>query len=97
MLRTKETDLSKLLKKLRHFHINGMICVQTTKSIPKDLKRTVSDIVLFPGISQYDFEDLINQYKLAGINLKMQFKDSYKKEDFIEILSSNLKRKREVK
>ena len=44
-----------------------------------------------------DFEDLINQYKLAGINLKMQFKDSYKKEDFIEILSSNLKRKREVK
>ena len=44
-----------------------------------------------------DFEDLINQYKLSGINLKMQFKDSYKKEDFIEILSSNLKRKREVK
>ena len=44
-----------------------------------------------------DFEDLINQYKLAGINLKMQFKNSYKKEDFIEILSSNLKRKREVK
>lgn len=44
-----------------------------------------------------DFEDLINQYKLAGINLKMQFKDNYKKEDFIEILSSNLKRKREVK
>lgn len=44
-----------------------------------------------------DFEDLINHYKLAGINLKMQFKDSYKKENFIEILSSNLKRKREVK
>ena len=31
LLRSKETDLSRLLKKLRHFHINVMICVQTVK------------------------------------------------------------------
>ena len=31
LLRSKETDLSRLLKKLRHFHINVMICVQVEK------------------------------------------------------------------
>lgn len=76
LLRTKETDLSKLLKKLRHFHINVMICVQTTKSIPKDLKRTVSDIVLFPGISQYDFEDLIRESPAAVFDYKKLWNDT---------------------
>ena len=39
LLRSKETEMSRLLKKLRHFNINVIICVQTVKSIPKDLKR----------------------------------------------------------
>jgi len=81
LLRTKETDLSKLLKKLRHFHINVMICVQTTKSIPKDLKRTVSDIVLFPGISQYDFEDLIRESPAAVFDYKKLWNEYNKLKD----------------
>jgi len=61
LLRSKETEMSRLLKKLRHFNINVIICVQTVKSIPKDLKRGLSDLVLFPGISQEDFMDLMKE------------------------------------
>ncbi len=78
LLRSKETDLSRLLKKLRHFHINVMICVQTVKSIPKDIKRTLSDIVLFPGISQYDFEDLIKESPASAFDFKKLW-DEYNK------------------
>ena len=78
LLRSKETDLSRLLKKLRHFHINVMICVQTVKSIPKDIKLTLSDIVLFPGISQYDFEDLIKESPASAFDFKKLW-DEYNK------------------
>ena len=61
LLRSKETEMSRLLKKLRHFNINVIICVQTCKSISKDIKRTLSDIILFPGISEEDFMDLIKE------------------------------------
>ena len=61
LLRSKETEMSRLLKKLRHFNINVIICVQTVKSIPKDIKRGLSDLILFPGISEYDFKDLIKE------------------------------------
>lgn len=69
LLRSKETDLSRLLKRLRHFNINVTICVQTVKSIPKDLKRTLSDIVLFPGISKYDFYDLMKESAASIFNI----------------------------
>ena len=61
LLRSKETEMCRLLKKLRHFNINVIICVQTVKSIPKDIKRTLSDIILFPGIGEEDFMDLMKE------------------------------------
>ena len=61
LLRSRETDLSRLLKKLRHFNINVIIVIQTVKSIPKDIKRILSDIVLFPGISKDDFYELMKE------------------------------------
>ena len=61
LLQRKEDKLSRVLKKLRHYMITCVICVQTVKSIPKDIKRNVSDFILFPGISQYDFKDLIRE------------------------------------
>lgn len=61
LLRSKETEMCRLLKKLRHFNINVIICVQTVKSIPKDIKRTLSDIILFPGISEDDFTELMKE------------------------------------
>ena len=61
LLRSKETEMSRLLKKLRHFNINVIICVQTVKSIPKDIKRGLSDLILFPGIGETDFKDLLKE------------------------------------
>lgn len=61
LLRSKENELSRLLKKLRHFNINVIICVQTTRSIPRDLKRILSDCIIFPGISKDDFYDLMKE------------------------------------
>ena len=58
--------MCRLLKKLRHFNINVIICVHTEKSIPKDIKRTLSDLILFTGIGEEDFNDLIKESP-AGI------------------------------
>ena len=70
LLRSKETEMSRLLKKLRHFNINVTICVQTTKSIPKDIKRTLSDIVLFNGIGYEDFFDLLKESPASVFDAK---------------------------
>ncbi|MBO5711654.1 MAG: hypothetical protein J6R47_02345 [Acholeplasmatales bacterium] len=61
LLRSKENELPRLLKKLRHFNINVIICVQTTRSIPRDIKRILSDCILFPGISRDDYYDLMKE------------------------------------
>ena len=80
LLRSKETEMSRLLKKLRHFNINVIICVQTVKSIPKDLKRGLSDIILFPGISEYDFKDLLKEINMNFIDHNSLW-NSYKQID----------------
>ena len=75
LLRSKETEMSRLLKKLRHFNINVIICVQTVKSIPKDLKRGLSDIIIFPGISQEDFFDLMKEINTNFIDPKVLWEE----------------------
>ena len=50
LLKRKEDPLSRMFKKLRHFNINVIIIVQTVKSIPKDIKRNLSDCIIFPGL-----------------------------------------------
>ena len=78
LLRSKETEMSRLLKKLRHFNINVIICVQTVKSISKDIKRTLSDIVLFPGVSYDDFMDLMKESP-AGVFDRKKLYEEYLK------------------
>ena len=65
LVRSKETEMSRLLKKLRHFNINVMICVQTAKSLSKDIKRICTDFILFPGLSEDDFMELMKE-SMAG-------------------------------
>ena len=69
LLRSKENELPRLLKKLRHFNINVICCVQTTKSITRDLKRILSDIIIFPGISKEDFYDLFKEAPLGAFDI----------------------------
>jgi rRNA pseudouridine-1189 N-methylase Emg1 (Nep1/Mra1 family) len=78
LLKHKENPLSRELKKLRHFNINVIICVQTTKSIPKDIKRNLSDIVLFTGISEEDFKFLIRESSASCFEYKVLW-ESYRK------------------
>ena len=75
LLRSKETEMSRLLKKLRHFNINVIICCQTVKSIPKDLKRGLSDLILFPGISEEDFKDLMKEVNTNFIDAKLLWEE----------------------
>ena len=56
LVRTKESEMSRLLKKLRHFNITVNIIVQTTASLPKEIRRILSDIVLFRGVNEDDFK-----------------------------------------
>ena len=65
LLKHKEYPLPALLKKLRHFHRTVIICVQTTMSIPPDIKRIMSDCILNPGISHKDFINLIKDSTLS--------------------------------
>lgn len=80
LLRSKECELSRLLKKLRHFNINVIICVQTVKSIPRDLKRNLQDLIIFPGINQEDFFDLMKEVNTNFIDAK-QLWETYRKLD----------------
>lgn len=67
--------MCRLLKKLRHFNINVIICVQTVKSIPKDIKRTLSDIVLFAGVGEEDFMNLIKESPASVFDRKVIWKE----------------------
>ena len=78
LIRSKETEMSRLLKKLRHFNINVMICVQTAKSLSKDIKRICTDFVLFPGLSEDDFMELMKE-SMAGKFDRKQLWNEYHK------------------
>lgn len=58
LVRSKESEMSRLLKKLRHHNITVAIIAQTSASIPREIKRMATDLVLFKGINQDDFMDL---------------------------------------
>lgn len=58
LVRTKESEMSRLLKKLRHFNITVSIIVQTAASLPKEIKRMLTDLVLFRGVNEDDFKRL---------------------------------------
>ena len=74
LIRSKETEMSRLLKKLRHFNINVMICVQTAKSLSKDIKRICTDFILFPGMSEDDFNDLMKESMCGKFDRKQLWK-----------------------
>ena len=56
LVRSKESEMSRLLKKLRHFNITVNIIVQTTASLSKEIRRILSDVVLFRGVNEDDFK-----------------------------------------
>ena len=55
-----------------------MICVQTAKSLSKDINRICTDFILFPGMSEDDFNDLLKE-SMCGKFDRKQLWQSYHK------------------
>jgi hypothetical protein len=68
LLKQKDGVMMDVLRTLRHLDITVIICIQAVKDTPKDVKRLMTDAVLFPGIAEYDFIDLIRESTLGWLN-----------------------------
>lgn len=56
-----DKPLCRMLTKCRHYNITAIIAVQTTKYIIKNLKRMMTDVVLWKGVSYDDYHDLMRE------------------------------------
>ena len=59
LLQHKESELNRILTKTRHYNITCIIAVQTIKFIIKNLKRMLTDCVLWKGCSEEDFKNFM--------------------------------------
>ena len=61
LLQHKESELNRILTKTRHYNITCIIAVQTIKFIIKNLKRMLTDCVLWKGCSEEDFKNFMRE------------------------------------
>ena len=61
LLQRKESELSRLTTKCRHYNLTFVIAVQTPKFILKNMKRMCTDLVLYKGFGEEDFKDLMKE------------------------------------
>ena len=61
LLQQKESELNRILTKTRHYNITCIIAVQTTKFIIKNLKRMLTDCVLWKGLSYDDWVSFMRE------------------------------------
>lgn len=61
LLQHKESELNRILTKTRHYNITCIIAVQTVKFIIKNLKRMLTDAVIWKGLSQDDWRDFMKE------------------------------------
>ena len=61
LLQRKESELSRLMTKCRHYNLTFIIAVQTPKFILKNLKRMCTDVVLYKGCEEEDFKNLMKE------------------------------------
>ena len=61
LLQRKESELSRLMTKCRHYNLTFIIAVQTPKFILKNLKRMCTDVVLYKGCGEEDFKNLMKE------------------------------------
>ena len=61
LLTKKNSPLHSYFTKTRHYNITFIIAVQTVKFIPKNVKRMLSDCVIYGGLSEEDFISLMKE------------------------------------
>jgi hypothetical protein len=65
LIERRETPLCKLMTKCIHNHCTFMIAVQTAKHVNKTIRRMATDIVLWQGVSEEDFDDVMKEISYA--------------------------------
>jgi len=61
LLTDRKSLLHSYFTKTRHYNITFIIAVQTVKFIPKNDKRMCTDCVIYGGVSEDDFIDLMKE------------------------------------
>lgn len=61
LLQQKESELNRILTKTRHYNITCIIAVQTVKFVIKNLKRMLTDAVVWKGLSRDDWDGFMRE------------------------------------
>ena len=61
LMRKPDSELVRIITKGRHYNITSILAVQTTKFVVKNCKRMCSDVVLWKGLSEDDWIDLMRE------------------------------------
>ena len=61
LLTDKKSKLHTYFTKCRHYNLTFIIAVQTVKFVPKNVKRMITDCVLYGGMSEDDFISLLKE------------------------------------
>jgi hypothetical protein len=65
LLKQKDGEMMGILRTLRHLDITVIVCIQGAADTPRDIKRLMTDGLLFPGIAREDFLDLISKSRMS--------------------------------
>lgn len=65
LLETKKSPLVKLLTKIRHYNISCIVSQQSTKGIGKTVRRLATDLVLWKGVGEEEFIDIMKEISIS--------------------------------
>ena len=65
LIENKRTPLAKMLTKCRHYNTTFCIAVQTAKYVIKDIRRQMTDGVVWAGIGEEDFYQLFKEIQFS--------------------------------
>ncbi|KAI5486809.1 protein of unknown function, DUF4106 family [Trichomonas vaginalis G3] len=64
-----DSPLANIITKVRHYHLTVAILMQTWRFLALNIKRLITDFVIFQGFSRYDIELI---WKQSGITLPFE-------------------------
>ena len=85
LIERKETPLARMMTKCRHYSCTFIIAVQTAKYVIKNIRRQATDMVVWAGLSEEDFFELMKeiQYSYDKDALWIQYKQLKNQKDYL--------------
>ena len=65
LIERKETPLARMMTKCRHYSCTFIIAVQTAKYVIKNIRRQATDVVVWAGLSEEDFFELMKEIQYS--------------------------------